>query len=526
MGTITPEYRRQTTMGYTAATERIGGRLHLIHLHELAKISLSPNAGITDAPSVNFANPATMSEIHRSLTTSTPQERYRRSVQQEEAELVKRNAQNLDHLLRNEDPKFRQARHMNHFPTQEELNQYYKGEDQLFFKDKVRQRTYKSITKSNRILLSHLHGVKSHLPSASALHRWHSTVHQKRLRQLSKFKRSEAFAGERVLREVIPDKDLPLGKRFPGKGGLPVAACEDTAQADRPINRWRRAKQQPSYAAFAHASAAAGKPVYPTKEDEAAVTAAAHRRREWQRSTPSDVLLLNFISDSAILRPTRCVSRGEENPVTRHWRHEFASSARVPPKSGGKLGQRLLSPSHGLGHGVRGTPIGRDDSARSGRQSPPLGSLQPRPPPPRGRPAYSERKDARSSSYGPPTSCTHMTAPPNGQQRSEVYSSSVPPMQKTRTLPSGPQQVGEPVPADQRPPSRPLMEVLPARLSLSSSSSGHSNAVDIPSATPNRTAPATASSTGKGNVQQLAGSFPRPAATEEGEGARAESNEA
>eukprot|EP00796_Vickermania_ingenoplastis_P009817 gene9817-6893_t len=316
-----PSYRQFTRQHYTTTSERSAGLSHLRHMERLAELALNENRGCCDAPDVNFSNPATMDEIHIRETGTTPQAKYNRAVQLEEQELAKDNRMRIQRLLCHESSSFREARHMNHFPTPEELERFYKVEDQLYFKEKVRIESYKEITRHNRILLRHLYEAKPYTKSAAEMDRWYREVHQKRLQQLSRFRPTECFSGENVLRHR--GLQLPLGRR--DARGVPVAESEDTRKAGKPPLRYKRALPQPSYEAFARATAAAGKPTYPTPEDEAAVMRGP--RPLWRDVNPADVSLINYMNDSALLRPTRTVRKDEENETTKFWRESMGAGS-------------------------------------------------------------------------------------------------------------------------------------------------------------------------------------------------------
>lgn len=199
----TPEYRVRTRRDYIANSTRTGGILHLEHMERLAKIAFSPQHGIVDAPDINFCHPDTMSEIHRKLTGITPQERFAQEVRKREKVIVAENAFHLAHLRANESEKFRRGRHMALFPSEHELQEFCKVDDQLHFKAKARQREFEEITLDNRRLLSHLHGAVPHVQRTKALGDWYQNVHLKRLKQLRRFKKAEPFAGAEALKENI-----------------------------------------------------------------------------------------------------------------------------------------------------------------------------------------------------------------------------------------------------------------------------------------------------------------------------------
>lgn len=199
----TPEYRVQTRRDYIANSTRSGGILHLEHMERMAQIAFSPQHGIVDAPGVNFQQPDTMSEIHRKMRGMTPQERFAHEVRQKEKVIVAENAFHLAHLKANEDEAFRRGRHMALFPTEEELEQFDKRDDQLLFKAKARQRTYEEMTLENRRLLTHLHRAVPHVQRTKALGDWYQNVHLKRLKQLRRFKKAEPFAGAEALKECL-----------------------------------------------------------------------------------------------------------------------------------------------------------------------------------------------------------------------------------------------------------------------------------------------------------------------------------
>lgn len=348
---IQPVSRRSEPSG-----TRDAGVAHLIHLTKLGEIAFRDHHGCEDAPEVNFAHPDTMSEIHFKECGTTPRQRYIAGVQQQEAALVYENDLILKRLLWNESDSFRRGRHLNLFPSAEELARYHKLDDQLYFKAKARKEVYKDITNENKRLLDHLVNTNPSTKSAAALNEWYQNVHVKRLQQLSRFRPAEAFSGERVLRSE--GVTMPLGKKG-RRSGAPLAACEDTRKAGRTPLRFRHAHPSPSYQAFAYAAEVNGKPTYPTAEEEAEAErrcqcrpagAATAQKPVWEEINARDIPLLHFMSDAILKGSTRMVTKEEENPCTRFWRessqphrpHSTPRATRPPPRRQQRAGRRQV----------------------------------------------------------------------------------------------------------------------------------------------------------------------------------------
>ncbi|TPP51303.1 hypothetical protein CGC20_17975 [Leishmania donovani] len=189
--------RQNLRQHYYATSEQEAGLAHLWHMQRLAEIRLSPSHTIQDVPEVDFQQPGDPTTDHyRQLYA----DRYAQQVRHDEAHIYAQNVKILHQILLASDDMARKGRNMNLFPTSAQVCLFDNIEKQTAHRLRHRQMRQRQIAQENERLLLHLISVSPSLRTAKELGTWYTTVHKKRVQQLSRFKPAEQFAGERVLK--------------------------------------------------------------------------------------------------------------------------------------------------------------------------------------------------------------------------------------------------------------------------------------------------------------------------------------
>ncbi|CAJ1026164.1 hypothetical protein Q4I30_004105 [Leishmania utingensis] len=211
--------RQHLRQNYYTTSEQEAGLAHLWHMQRLASIRLSPSHTIQDVPDVDFQQPGRPSmDYYRQLYA----DRYAQQVRHDEAQIYAQNVKVLHHLLLASDDTTRKGRHMNLVPTSSEVCRFDNIEDQTLSRMRQRQTRQRQIAQENEKFLGHLLSVSPRVRTAKDLGEWHTTVHKKRVQQLSRFKPAEPFAGARLL-------EAASSRRRSSHGGVSGAAATAAA---------------------------------------------------------------------------------------------------------------------------------------------------------------------------------------------------------------------------------------------------------------------------------------------------------
>ncbi|EKF26882.1 hypothetical protein MOQ_009413 [Trypanosoma cruzi marinkellei] len=330
---VSPQYRLFQQRYYLDHSERDAGVSHLWHAHRLAEARLRPGKGIADAPEVDFRHPELMDrEQAKACALMT---RLQRRVLDEEKRIVKPNRNLLDRILDVNEDKYRERRGMNNRPSEEELRLWFRSDEQVRARQRVRGVQEADKQRQNLIIMKQLIDVKPSVNTAKQLGQWYNREHRKQLKQLSQFKRAEPFAGANVLRKECGVK---LAEREADRVEFRTAARKPSLWREHKVPTLIDAlysgpllpSLQEASMNYVHGNLALN-----NTESFASTWTPPRRRKEkkprWKSISALDVTLLNYASDIMLARGGNVpiVRREEENDVTRLWREGLDRSHRA-----------------------------------------------------------------------------------------------------------------------------------------------------------------------------------------------------
>lgn len=341
----TPQYRQFTRQNYLASSEREGGLTHLWHMERLACIRLSDEEHFVDT-----AKEKTLEESRKAAAET----RRSRDLSAREKTLYESNQAVLLRLISAADDKDRRARHMCICPAPDEpdgaiADLQAKANDQARFRHRIKQVHEGKVVRQNKRLLKHLIDVKPGTRTAKELDDWYNNTHKRRLKQLSRFKKAESFAGERILEKECgvrsrKGRGHAHGCPFPRDSGERDDALEHDRYARQPLvarqpfpspsigemlstTRLPRsllpALQSTSYGGVAlnGACSAGDDPEGGSVGAQPPKTLSPKQRRpEWQSIAATDIPLMHYAADKTLADPSRFVTLEEEGPCTQMWR--------------------------------------------------------------------------------------------------------------------------------------------------------------------------------------------------------------
>ncbi|ESL11150.1 hypothetical protein TRSC58_01109 [Trypanosoma rangeli SC58] len=261
--------------------------------------------------------------------------RLQRRVMDEEERIVQSNKNLLDHLLDASDTRHRERRGMNNRPTEAELRKWYRVEEQAQVRRRDRAKQEAAKQKQNLIIMKHLMDAKPSVATAKQLAQWHQRDHTRYLREMSRFKRAESFAGANLLRSNCRMK---LAERGAGYVESRTAALKPLLWREYKLptlmDTLSSGKLLPSLEE-ASRNYAQGNLTLNTADDSPWAWIRPPRRREkkpeWKSITALDIKVMNYANDLALARggDLPIVRREEENGVTRLWREGLERSYRA-----------------------------------------------------------------------------------------------------------------------------------------------------------------------------------------------------
>ncbi|KAG5478933.1 hypothetical protein CUR178_05514 [Leishmania enriettii] len=228
VGHTSANQRQHFRQHYYYTSEQEAGLTHLWHVQRLAAIRLSPSHTIQDAPDVDFQQPGDPARDHYKQLYA---DRYAQQVRHYEAQIYAQNAKILHHLLLANDDTARKARNMNLIPTSAQVSRFDNIEDQTSHRERHRKTRQRQIACENEKLLSHLISVSPSVSTAKDLGAWYTTIHKKRVQQLSRFKPAEPFAGARVLEAASIRKRRSYGSDAAAVAAAPYMMSSELAVA-------------------------------------------------------------------------------------------------------------------------------------------------------------------------------------------------------------------------------------------------------------------------------------------------------
>ncbi|RNF07261.1 hypothetical protein TraAM80_03382 [Trypanosoma rangeli] len=330
---VSPQYRLFQQRHYLDYSERDAGVSHLWHAHRLAEARLHPGKGITDAPEVDFRHPEMMDRDQSKACALMT--RLQRRVMDEEERIVHSNKNLLNHLLDVSDTRYRERRGMNNRPAEADLRKWYRVEEQVQVRRRDREKQEAAKQKQNLIIMKHLIEAKPSVATAKQLAQWHQRDHTKHLRDMSRFKRAEPFAGANLLRSNCRMK---LAERVADHVESRTAALKPLLWRDYKLptlmDTLSSGKLLPSLEE-ASRSYAQGNLTLNAADDPPWTWVRPHRWREkkpeWKSITALDTKVMNYANDLALARggDLPIVRREEENGVTRLWREGLERSYRA-----------------------------------------------------------------------------------------------------------------------------------------------------------------------------------------------------
>ncbi|KEG10610.1 hypothetical protein DQ04_03511020 [Trypanosoma grayi] len=331
---VSPQHRRFVQQHYLEYSERDAGVSHLWHAQRLAEMRLRAGKGITDAPDVDFRHPELMDR--KQAQAGALMTRLQRRVLGDEKRIVKDNRSLYEHILNVNDAAHRERQGINNLPSKGELRKWYRKDEHMLSRLRDRKKQAADTQEGNLLLMRFLVKTQPTVESAKQLSRWYHDEHKKRVQQLSRFKRSEPFAGANVLR-------TECGVRLTNdKAGF---VEPNTAALGPPV--WRQLKV-PTLMETLHTGPmlpslqeASQRYVHGNVDTDAEDTFAASwastppprpaKKPEWKNISALDVTLINYANDMMLSRggDLPIVRREEENAVTRLWREGVEERHRV-----------------------------------------------------------------------------------------------------------------------------------------------------------------------------------------------------